>query len=489
MTEKQSHVLDHLVERVQALTAQIQEYYLADKIPWVVGYSGGKDSTCSLQLVWNAVLAIPKEQRHKTIHVISTDTLVEQPVVAAWVRNSLEKIQSAAVAQDMPIEAHMLEPDPTQTFWVNLIGRGYPAPRHKFRWCTERLKINPSNNFITNVVRQSGEAILVLGTRKAESSKRAANMSRHEQRRLRDRLSPNSALPNSLIYSVIEDWTNDDVWLYLLQVKNPWGHSNRDLVSMYRGASADNECPLVVDTSTPTCGTSRFGCWVCTLVERDKSMEAMIENDEEKEWMLPLLELRNELDVDDDRHLRDFRRMNGRVQLFNGAPIHGPYLKQFREHWLRRVLETQTKVRKEGPEQVKNIELIRLSELQEIRRIWRTEKHEFDDAAPRIYKEVTGQDFPMGDELADVLGHAEWQLLEQACEGDHLLLDIASHLLDTEREYRAMSRRIGVINALEQVLIRRGFESKEHAIEDARHRAGLSDSENEWEPEPVQEKA
>ncbi len=46
-------------------------------------------------------------------------------------------------------------------------------------------------------------------------------------------------------------------------------------------------------------------------------MAAMIQNDSEKQWMQPLLELRNELDLSDDRHLRDFRRMAGHIQLFN----------------------------------------------------------------------------------------------------------------------------------------------------------------------------
>jgi len=77
------------------------------------------------------------------------------------------------------ITPHKLTPEIEDSFWVNLIGKGYPAPRLKFRWCTERLKIKPSNKFIREVVRSSGEAILVLGTRKAESALRAANMARH----------------------------------------------------------------------------------------------------------------------------------------------------------------------------------------------------------------------------------------------------------------------------------------------------------------------
>ena len=243
-------------------------------------------------------------------------------------------------------------------------------------------------------MRENGEAILVLGTRKAESQQRGVRMAKQEARRVRERLSPNAALPNSLVYSPLEDWTNDDVWLFLMQVRNPWGHDNKTLLGMYQGASEGGECPLVVDTSTPSCGTSRFGCWVCTVVDKDRSMEAMIKNDEEKVWMTPLLELRNELDKPDDRDRRDFRRMNGQVQLFHDRTIPGPYTKQWREHWLRRVLEAQQAARQEGPPEVRALQLITLDELHEIRRIWRYEKHEFDDSLPRIYQEATGEPFP-----------------------------------------------------------------------------------------------
>ena len=272
-TEGFSDVVTRIADEIRAL-------YLADEIPWVVGYSGGKDSTATLQLVWRALAELRPEQRHKSVHVISTDTLVENPIVAAWVTRSLDCMQAAAEDAGLPLTPHRLTPTVADSFWVNLIGKGYPAPRPKFRWCTERLKIRPSNTFITNVVRENGEAIVVLGTRKAESTKRASVMARLEADRIRERLSPNASLPNSLVYSPIEDWSNDDVWLFLMQVANPWGFDNKDLLTMYQGASPDGECPLVVDSSTPSCGDSRFGCWVCTLVDKDKSMQTMIQNDD-----------------------------------------------------------------------------------------------------------------------------------------------------------------------------------------------------------------
>src|ERR1041384_1252348 len=193
---------------IDELKEEIRDLYLADDVPWIIGYSGGKDSTAILQLTWLALADLPVEQRQKTVHVISNDTLVENPIVASWVTNSLKVMEETAKKQGVPIHPHRLTPRTEDSFWVNLIGKGYPAPRHKFRWCTERLKIKPSTAFITGIVKQSGEAILVLGSRKAESQARAKAMTRHEKHRARDRLSPNASLPSTLVYTPIEAWSN-----------------------------------------------------------------------------------------------------------------------------------------------------------------------------------------------------------------------------------------------------------------------------------------
>ncbi|MCP2262028.1 DNA sulfur modification protein DndC [Streptoalloteichus tenebrarius] len=467
-----------LAEVVAELAEEIRELYTADEVPWVVGYSGGKDSTAVLQLVWLALKDLPAVQRTKPVHVISTDTLVENPVVSAWVSQSLDRMGIAAQEQGLPIESHKLIPDIKDTFWVNLIGRGYPAPRPKFRWCTERLKIKPSNSFIRRVVRRHGEAILVLGIRKAESQARARAMARHEKRRVRDRLSPNGNLPNSLVYSPIEAWSTEEVWAFLMQYPNPWGHKNKDLLTMYQGASDDSECPLVVDNTTPSCGDSRFGCWTCTLVEQDKSMTAMIRNDDEKQWMRPLLKLRNELDdVSKESQTRDFRRMNGNVQLFGDRPIPGPYKQSAREDWLRKLLNAQSQVRKKAPEHVRDIELISMAELHEIRRIWVFEKHEVEDSLPQIYEETTGEQFP-GPALDEqlVLGAEEIGLLKEACEDDPIHFSMTRELLAIERKYRTMSRRAGLFEALEKAIKKGYYEDAEDALQFAKKLQSLRDS-------------
>ena len=451
---------------------EIRQLYLSDHIPWVIGYSGGKDSTAVLQLVWNAISDLPVSKRTKAIHVISTDTLVENPVVALWVTRSLKQMKTATQEQGFStIQPHRLTPEVQDRYWVNLIGKGYPAPRPKFRWCTSRLKINPSNNFIKNVVKQNGEAILVLGTRKAESSVRSANMKKYEVTSTRELLSTHGQLDRSWVYTPISSWTNDDVWIYLNQIENPWGHRNENLLGMYQGATEGGECPLVIDSSTPSCGDSRFGCFVCTLVDKDKSMQAMVQNDAEKEWMLPLMEYRNNfLDIKVDRQHRDFRKMHGGLQFFNDRLVHGPYRKDYREKLLRELLNAQIAIDELKPEEVKEFELITFEELEEIRRIWVTEKHEFEDLLPRIYKEVTGKEYP-GKPLQErqQLSRNDLNLLRETCKdaGDEegVLFQSLQEMLSIEQRYKTMARRSGLYGELNKALEKSAFMTEQDAEE------------------------
>lgn len=462
---------------IQALIEVIKGLYLEDMIPWICGYSGGKDSTAVVQLVWYALRELPPEKRRKTVHIISTDTLVESPVVAIWATKSLRKMENQAAADGLPIVPHRLTPTTTNTFWVNLIGRGYPYPRKDFRWCTDRMKIEPSNRFIKSVLNAESEAILVLGTRKAESATRRAVMEGYEKKRYRDHLSPNGSFPNSYVFSPIENWSNDNVWQYLVQVPNPWGHSNKDLLAMYSGASSDGECPLVIDTSTPSCGNSRFGCWVCTMVTEDKSMAAMIQNDEEKAWMLPMLEFRNEIvgQQGSDRDRRDFRKRDGRLQWHNGRLVHGPYTKKTREGLLRRLLEVEKLVHEIGPDEIKNVPLITMDELRMIRQIWLDDFHEFDDSLPRIYESVTGK--PYSDGMVSknkYFGSAESALLDDVCKelypDEDLLAGLQRALLDTEAKAAAISNKKNVILNFEKEIKKAFYRDEEDAAEIAQSR-------------------
>jgi len=436
-----------LAERYQ----EIRDVYLSDGRPWVVGYSGGKDSTCALQMVWIALRDLPSEKRQKPIYVISSDTLVETPVIVRYIDVTLERIRAAAEAQGLPIKTEKVSPNTDRSFWVNLIGRGYPAPSRRFRWCTERLKIQPADDFIKARVAEFGEVVMVLGVRSAESATRAQVMSFH---RIKGSvLSRHSSLLNAFVYAPIEGLSTDDVWTYLLQTPSPWGNDNRDLVAMYRNAQA-GECPLVVDKTTPSCGNSRFGCWVCTVVERDRSMEAMIDSGEE--WLEPLLEFRDLLSEtqapEKKRQYREVRRRSGQVNFIRGTddPVPGPYKLEFCKELLRRLLRTQLEVQRNAPPGEAPI-LISDAELHEIRRLWRTERGDWADSVPAIVREVLGCDLEWVTEDAVSFTADDGRLLDEVCRAHDVPTELVVRLLDVEREAHGLKRRHAVHTRIEDL--------------------------------------
>lgn len=276
----------------EAILSEIKKLYLANTIPWVIGFSGGKDSTTVLQMVFYALCDLPKRKLSKEIHVISNDTLVENPAIVRHVNEQLEKVKTAGKTKLFKHNPELFNvarvtPKLEDTFWISLIGKGYPPPNRWFRWCTERLKIKPTNSYILNAVNKHGHAIILLGTRKSESAHRAATMNNYDKgRRLRKH-----SLSRAFVYAPIADLSNHEVWSYLLQCRNPWGGSNRKLLGLYQNACSGGECPFIIETGTQSCGKSRFGCWVCTVVDRDKSMENLVENGEK--WMEELMHFRN----------------------------------------------------------------------------------------------------------------------------------------------------------------------------------------------------
>lgn len=455
------------------LMAEIQELYRSDSIPWIVGYSGGKDSTASLQLIWKAVAALPVSERKKEIHVISTDTLVENPVIAGWVDTSLKQMKAEADRQELPIRAHRLTPSIENRFWVNLIGKGYPAPRNRFRWCTDRLKISASTKFIQELSEANNEAILVLGQRRGESQARDKVMDNYSGS-TRERLSRNRdpKLSRVWVYLPIESWTSDDVWMYVLTDPNPWGIDNQDLFNIYRGATPDAECPVVVDKSTPSCGDSRFGCYVCTMVTQDKSMQAMIQNDDQNSWMRPILDFRNNFLSIKDWDVRDFQRMNGRVKVMgtdNPELIHGPYLQSYRSTLLEELLRAQQKVQAECVLGHVDIELISVEELDAIRKIWVEEKGEIEDLVPQIFERVYGRPYPGKAIEPHPLELDDLKLLEEVSaeldpESSERLYRLTRNLLAVQFQSMQSHKRSRHLDRLEEVLKANAFRTEEEAL-------------------------
>ena len=354
--------MNSTVESVfEAIRREIsEEYAQPHKKPWIVGFSGGKDSTLVAHLVVEHLLSLPRSERTRPVHIVANDTLVESPLVIGHVREGLAEIGTAAAAFALPLVVATTTPDTGQTFWVNLIGRGYPSPNRSFRWCTDRMKILPTSRYVRAQVGFAGEVILLLGVRRSESATRAGVVARYDNGA---RLNPHNDLSGCLVFRPIVELSTNEVWEFLALNDPPWGGSHRRLIQLYRDAGG-GECPVVTSRDEiPSCGTtsSRFGCWTCTVVEKDRSLAGFV--DAGFGQFAPLLDFRDWLvAIRNDPERRLARRRDGRFTISrNGVYIPGPFNIMTRKEILDRLLDLQRET---------GMPLIRDEEVQEIRRLW-----------------------------------------------------------------------------------------------------------------------
>lgn len=469
-------VLKHFIDDIQAV-------YCADNRPWVIGYSGGKDSSAVVTLVYLALQALDESKRTKQVYVVASDTLVETPLVVDHVNKSLESIGNQARRDGLPITTHKVLPKPHQTFWSCLLGKGYPAPTKSFRWCTERMKIDPVSDFITDKVAKFDEVIVVLGSRSQESASRAQVIAKHKIEN--SRLARHTTLANAFIYTPIDTWSMDDVWKILracklevtispmgigkkwsndydLEWENPWGGKNLTLWNLYKDSSDQGECPMVIDDSTPSCGNSRFGCWTCTVVTKDRAMESLIQNGEE--WMRPLLDFRNmlaETNIPENKPLyRNFKRRSGRVSYQRAkegqelaterSHVPGPYMLKFRKQWLKELLQQEKAFNETGYQ----VTLVTEPELHAIRQEWLNDPNEPDwsDSLPQIYREVYGKDLDWVINDNNSFGEIEAQILQQLGDEYDVSSEMIQKLLDLEVSLEGLSRRTGVFDKIGNLL-------------------------------------
>ena len=416
---------------IQHLENEIIDQYIYDEHPsrpWIIGFSGGKDSTMLLQIVWNALKRIEPILLTRQIYVVCNDTLVENPRIVKFINKTLKRIQKEANLNQFPIIVHQTMPNLENTFWVKLIGLGYPAPNKFYRWCTERLKIDPTTRFIKETASMNEEAIILLGTRSDESSNRAASIKKHEVKgqRLRKHL-----LPNVFVYAPIKDVTTNEVWQYLNQVTPPWGGTHKELVTLYRNANA-GDCPLVIDDTTPSCGNSRFGCWTCTVVNKDKSMEGLIDNGEE--WMQPLADIRNFLieTRDNPEKYRQRERRDGSVH----ERFWGPYTFETRVEILKRILKAQKLI-----EASEGIELITHQEMVLIQYYWFRDCF-FKTKVSQVYNRIFKTQIDMSKQEEKYKQEAD--LLKKSCKQEPKDVELIQDLLALQKTKTLMIRKRGL---------------------------------------------
>lgn len=334
--------VEHLAEQLGRIFDSLQrEYCCRHNHPWLVAYSGGKDSTILLQMVWEMVSKLSPEKRNRQVIVVGNDTLVESPLVIKHLRDSLNVVEKAARDRNMPFDVRITEPAIDQTFWVSVIGRGYIPPTRNFRWCTDRMKILPTSRLLKDIVSSHGGAVLLIGTRRSESSNRRRGM---EKRKVSARsTNRHDTIEGGRVFAPLADLRDEDVWMTLMQRRPPWGGTHRRLMTLYRAAGGGGECPLVLTKDdAPSCGSSspRFGCWTCTVVAKDRSLRGLINSGHEdaekmeqlsgfRDWLIELRE--------DDSNRLPVRRDGNQRNRSDGSQVFGPFRIEIRECILDRL--------------------------------------------------------------------------------------------------------------------------------------------------------
>jgi len=295
-----------------------------------VTFSGGKDSTALTFALLNAL--DKNKYKPKKVWVLYANTLVEPSPLLQTAQKSLHTFETLSRQVKIPVATKILTPELKDRFWVLLIGKGYPPPSVRFRWCSKRLKVKPVRNFLKQIKEKYKEFPLVLsGVRLNEGNNRRKNLSK---RLTKDRWMKYEGLKGCLVYVPLLNLNTKEIWEYIEYNEKKWSISMHHLKELYSVTSSNiNE--------------SRTGCWVCTLVRKDQSLEKLAQTTPE---LLPLIEFKKFLlKVRDNKELRDKVEKNGKSYL-------GPL---------------NTEIRREILKRLERIHKLPLEEKREIYKIWR----------------------------------------------------------------------------------------------------------------------
>lgn len=436
-----------MFEEYISIKKEMELVYLHDQRPWMIGYSGGKDSTLLCQLVFEMLESLPEEKRWKPVYIVTSDTMVENPIVKTYMHKMSKAINEASTVKNLNVQAHIIYPEIRQTFWSLVIGLGYPTPEPPgFRWCTERLKINPSNSFTYNTIKKDGEIVILLGVRKAESVARSRSISSREiEGKL---LTPHPQIAKAYVYSPLSEVRNENVWEYLLRGdgKSAWNTDNHYLYNLYQGENLSEEDSVVGQVNKDNMkvtGNSRFGCWICTMVKEDKSLKNFIDHGASE--LIPLRDFRNWLvELRATPEARDYRRRNGSVYLTSSGEYgRGPFTMETRKEILKRLLQLEVET---------GFELITLEELKMIDKLWEDEGDLSRRSLVEIYAEVKGQKLPWDNYRKAKYDEETIDLLHSLCAKYEVPFDLVSKLMISVDNSKFYTRSAVTAKNVERIL-------------------------------------
>jgi DNA sulfur modification protein DndC len=425
----------NLTERIEETKQLLKEQYLADDRPWVVTFSGGKDSSTVLHLTVEVIEELKKENKDKkTVYIVSSDTRVEMPVIDKYFHKKLDEIKKFINKNKLNMQVAVVSPESKDSYWPLLLGRGYPSPNQSFRWCTDRLKIKPATKFLTSLSTNNKSILMLLGVRSDESQARSESIEKRD--RNHRGLVKHDNVPNAFVLSPVKDWTNPEVWSFLSTYKAPWG-SHNDMMKLYDKGSGESDCNIALNPESPSCGKTRFGCWVCTVVSKDKSMENMLRNKEDQ-WMSPLHEYRNMLEEYryDDKRRQTIRR--------NGQKGHGPFTMATRQLLFEELLKREQIIldKLEGKHLISDEDII------QIQKEWLHDGDFFESAINLANK--YGRN--IRHESNKAFSSKEQEYFKILCEENAIQIELMDKLIQTEHKYRHQLKRSGVFTDIEEIV-------------------------------------
>lgn len=431
--------MDSLNEKIFTVKQQLKEEFLADTRPWVVTFSGGKDSTTVLHLTIEMLLEMKEAgmKQSKKLYVVSSDTGVEMPLIEDYVGNKLDEIRNFAKKANLDVQVEKLSPKVTESFWTLLLGRGYPSPNQTFRWCTDRMKIRPATYFLKKLTDHNESILMLLGVRSDESASRAASIEKRNDNHRGFSMHPD--IPNAFVYSPIKDWSNAEVWTFLSKYQAPWG-KHEDMMVLYDKGSGEGDCNVALNPESQSCGKTRFGCWVCTVVGKDKSMANMLKNPEDM-WMQPLHEFRNLLEEyrEPSSGKRQPRRRNGQKSI-------GPFTLSTRKELLEKLLATEQDLRAE----LAGKTLISDEEIVQIQEEWLNDGDFFESAINLAKKYCRDVKYAS----VKAFNEDEQEYIESICQENNINKELIDHIMQCEHSYRHHTIRAKAFNEFETIIER-----------------------------------
>jgi DNA sulfur modification protein DndC len=211
------------------------------------------------------------------------------------------------------------------------------------------------------------------------------------------------------------------------------------MTKLYDKGSGEADCNIALNPEAASCGKTRFGCWVCTVVSKDKSMANMLRNKEDK-WMLPLNKFRNKLEeYRYDHSKRQPRRRNGQKSV-------GPFLLSVRKELLEELLLREKELIALG--KMGSKKLISDEEIAQIQKEWLHDGDFFETAITLAQSVGRLIDY----ESVKSFDETERTYIDSICQENKIPTKLIEDLMQKEHSYRHQIKRTKIFTEMENLV-------------------------------------